>query len=127
MNKRRIVLRHIRPEHTVFKLESDGTRRNTFTLSQEELARIDVRNNAVGRQFVLTPHRHSLLLQPTSHLPKDFSHSIDVQPCRSANGKLHVTQPQADRSYPPYPKHGIYPKVVTPEYFIVVRLCSPRP
>ena len=94
MNERRIVLRHIRPEQTVFKLESDCARGKSVTLSQEELARINVCNNAVWLQFVLTPHRHSLLLQPTSRLPKDFSHSIDVLRCSLANGKLHVTQPR---------------------------------
>jgi hypothetical protein len=49
MNERRIVLRQIRPEQTVFKLESDGTRRNTVTLSQEELARINVRHNVASQ------------------------------------------------------------------------------
>src|SRR5437870_13328112 len=93
MNERRVVLRDIRPEQLICKLESDGARENTVTLSHEELARINVRNNVAWQQFVLTPHRHSPLLQPTSRLPKDFSHSIDILRCSLANGKLHVTQP----------------------------------
>src|SRR5256885_12317256 len=45
MNERRVVLRDIRPEQLICKLESDGARRNTVTLSQEELARINVRQD----------------------------------------------------------------------------------